>query len=1283
MQAGDLVADRFLLEAQAGSGGMGAVFRARDLTTDGLVAVKILTADSELDSERFIRESNVLEELQHPGIVRHIAHGTTASGCRFLAMEWLEGEDLGQRLTRGPLIVAEAIAIVRSVAEALAVAHARGIIHRDIKPGNVFLVGASIERVLLLDFGIARFSRARQDLTQAGTIVGTPNYMAPEQARGDPDLDVRVDVHALGCLLFATLIGHSPYRGSNSLAVLARILVDEPPRLSSFRTDVPETLESLVARMLAKSRGARPADAGAVARELAQIGASDVEPLVAVQGLTAAERRVVCIVLAGGSLATRATLAYREDTHLIATDDRIADALSAQGAHVQLLANGSILATVSGTGSAADHASRAARCAMLLRPLTPGWPIVVATGLGVVGGTSPVGPVIDRAVALLDARAGADIVVDKVTADLLQGRFAIEASAQRLLLRGELQPDDSARLLLGKLTPCVGRDREIGVLEALLAEAAEEATARVAVLTGAPGSGKSRIRHELTRRMRDRSDKTEILVGVGDSLTAGSPFAILASMIRRSAAIADGEPIAERRTKLRARIARHVEPDEVQRMTEFIGEMVGIAFPDDASVGLRAARADAQLRGDAMLAAFEDWLMAEAQAHPVLLIVEDLQWGDVPSVKFVNSALRNLKDQPLVVLGLARPEAHDLFPDLWADHALTTIRLGELGRRASERLIREVFGTNIDTATIERLTERAHGNAFYLEELIRVVATDPSQELPETVLGMVQNRLDALGDDARRLLRAASIFGQRFRVDGVARLLGEDRTLCALAESLDELAAGEVLRRTTAPSSAAGEREYAFRHELVRETAYASLTDEDRTLGHRLAGQWLEEVGGADAVALAEHFVRGKRPERAVAWYHHAAEQALEGNDFAAVFDRADAGIACGASREALGQLRLCQADAHAWRGEHAQAEARATEAFDNLPPGGAAWFQAATCAIESTGNQGKSDALVGWIDIPRAFAHQPGAVGARIVCLCRGAFRLIIAGRYDDADSLLELAETLADDPEPLAKAQIHRVRAIRAVHAGNPAAVLTEFQLAHDAFAEAGNARNVCAMQVNIGSTFAELGDFRQAEHWLRQALASAERMGLHNVTGYALDNLGFVLAHLGQFDEARSIEQRAIDAGRRQGDPRLEGTARICLAVVGQLSGDLAAAERESRKAVELLETASPHRAAALAVLCRALLGQDRAAEALAAAHESMRHIEELGGIDEFDSLARLAYADALKATGDREGALAALRDARSRLTERAQRISDAALRQSFLQGIPEHRRTLAISGIWLTE
>ncbi len=235
IEAGEVVADRFVIDRRLGVGGMSAVYLARD-RSGGLAAVKVLHGLEPDAIERFRREMDVLGRLRHPNIVKYIAHETT--GARpFLAMQWIDGETLSDRLKKGGRMTApEVVELGVAVAEALAAAHSLGVIHRDLKPANLMLPkGAPLSQVQLLDFGVARTDDQLGGVTQPGLLVGTPGYMAPEQVRASRILDARSDLFSLGCVLYACLTGHAPFRGAELVAVLAKIVLEPTPHVREER----------------------------------------------------------------------------------------------------------------------------------------------------------------------------------------------------------------------------------------------------------------------------------------------------------------------------------------------------------------------------------------------------------------------------------------------------------------------------------------------------------------------------------------------------------------------------------------------------------------------------------------------------------------------------------------------------------------------------------------------------------------------------------------------------------------------------------------------------------------------------------------------------------------------------------------------------------------------------------------------------------------------------------------------------------------------------------------
>ncbi len=263
----------YSIERELGGGGMSRVFLARERQLNREVVVKVLSADlaGGVSVERFGREIQLAASLSQANIVPLLAAGD-ADGVPYFTMPYVQGESLRGRLATGaPLPTGECIGIVRDVARALSYAHARGIVHRDIKPDNVLL---SHGAAMVSDFGIAKAVSASRTigdsatLTQAGTSLGTPAYMSPEQVAGDADVGPRADLYAWGCLAYEVLTGKPPFVRETAQRVLAAHLSDAPAPMAPGRADVPVALERLVLRCLAKEPSERPASADEVLREL-------------------------------------------------------------------------------------------------------------------------------------------------------------------------------------------------------------------------------------------------------------------------------------------------------------------------------------------------------------------------------------------------------------------------------------------------------------------------------------------------------------------------------------------------------------------------------------------------------------------------------------------------------------------------------------------------------------------------------------------------------------------------------------------------------------------------------------------------------------------------------------------------------------------------------------------------------------------------------------------------------------------------------------------------------
>jgi ABC-type branched-subunit amino acid transport system substrate-binding protein/tRNA A-37 threonylcarbamoyl transferase component Bud32 len=252
----------YRIQVVLGRGGMGIVYLAEDLRLKRRVALKLLSpalAEDERFRERLLAESELAASLDHPNIVP-IYQAGEADGQIFISMRYVEGEDLKRVLRKGPLSPEYALALVSQVASALDEAHARGLVHRDVKPSNVLIASAAghegADHVYLADFGLTQRLVQQELSTDPGQVMGTIDYVAPEQIRGET-VDGRADVYSLGCLLFECLAGEPPFQHRSEVALLFAHLREQPPSLTALRPDLPQAIDSVIAKTLAKEPDSR------------------------------------------------------------------------------------------------------------------------------------------------------------------------------------------------------------------------------------------------------------------------------------------------------------------------------------------------------------------------------------------------------------------------------------------------------------------------------------------------------------------------------------------------------------------------------------------------------------------------------------------------------------------------------------------------------------------------------------------------------------------------------------------------------------------------------------------------------------------------------------------------------------------------------------------------------------------------------------------------------------------------------------------------------------------
>jgi len=1285
---------------------MGSVYRALDHVGGSTVALKVLAHAEAGGDARFAREAKLLSELSHPGIVRYVDHQTGAGAVRYIAMEWLEGEDLASRLGRGGLTVAETVCLGMRVAEALGAAHRKGAAHRDVKPSNIFLPAGELEQAKLLDFGIAQLSGTIHRLTHTGFAMGTPGYMSPEQARGDRDVDARSDVFALAVVLYECISGKPVFFAAHAMAMLGRILFEDPLPLRAVHASAPVELEELLIRMLSKDAAKRPADGAEAALALAQIPASqDGVRALAISlpaSLTGQEKRVVSMVVVGtgddvwlpqnatakmaapGADATRVNQPPPRERPISEPPPsgrpppdavaRLENLVRRYGGRAELMADGSMAALLSGEGTPAEQASRAARCALGMREIVPGCPMVLTTGSAVVTGAVPVGDVLDRAVLALASAPLHAVRVDSTTAQLLGDRFELHPDRNWHTLTGERRERLTDRTLLGRPTPCLGRHKELSMLNAAWEECVGEQISGATLITSAPGVGKSRLLGEFLRRMMDRPDSRDVVVlrAEGDVVTSGAPFQIIAQLLRRWAGV-DVRRGAERRGELTSRLSALLPAD---RATSLGPRLLDLARLSPASADAASEDHDAILLGERARAAFLEWLSALSAAGPVALAVDDLQFGDLPSVRLLGAALQHLSNRPLMILAAGRPEVHERFPHIFAEEGSTEIRLARLSRRSAEQLVRLVL-PDANDETVSALVERADGNAMFLEELIRAVAEEKEEALPDTVLGIVQARFDALDPEARRVLRAASVFGDGFPRGGVEALMGEMHGSATAQEWLSDLVARELLlhRAEEGPN---GCRDYSFRHGLLREAAYSMLTDEDRILGHRLAGEWLASHDGQEPLVLAEHFERGQQGARASQHYREAAQAALDANDFDAALRRAQRGIDGGPTGSVLGSLHLVRSEAFGWAGDFASARDEVLAAIPSLSEGSSVWCRAMSELVYVSSALGRRSELLSGAErlLGASLADGGSTAVAASRAMCRASIQAVLTGAYELASKLHARARSIVatvPDVELLVSARLEQARGYAAFAVGDVEEGFRAHGESAALFAMAGTKRQSYFATLQQGFGMIEMGRYEEAEAPIREALAGVEEMRLPVLVSIARGLLAYILMRRGR---ASDQEVGRLLRDTAEGDVFAAG-ARGLVALVHLERGDLEHAESEARRAADVTSF-PPIQARGLGILAHVLLARQRPADALEAAKKGMVTLEELGSIPIGEPFLRLALARAQREMGDSAAARATIIRARQRISTFAAKL-DREARAKYLT-VPEHAHITDLTVRW---
>ncbi len=1108
-----VVGDRFRLCERAGRGGMGVVYRALDLNTGNIVALKLLASTAPEDFDRFLREARLIAELEHPRIVGYVDHGQDLTHGLFLAMEWLEGHTLRQRFRRGPLAVAEAATLALHLAEALGAAHAHGVVHRDVKPENIFLRGGDAGRACLLDFGIARTNAASAQLTQAGTILGTPAYMAPEQASFGVPIEPPTDLFALGCVLYEALTGAAPFDGECALAVLGKVLFADAPHLDTTGDAMLGPLDDLVQRLLNKRPKNRPQTAEAVARELGLILAGEAARRE-VRAIGNTERRVVSVVASSPPTPPASAAAGGDTVH----DTLVRSNEAAEPTGIQVLADGSWLAVMSGS-SARDQALAAVRSARAMVKARPGCVVAVATGWAEGAGPSPMGEVLDRAGRMLIDRSDvAGVHCDRLTTELTAQR-----SELRLLAApsGAGSAADLEPMVLGKRTTLVGRKKELTILALELDEAMQGDGARLLFVTGAAGSGKSRLRREVARLFLAKHARGVALLARGEALAQNAAFAALASLVRNAAHLARDDSDELVLATFRDALAELADPQRAEFAAVFLAELVGARIPESMHPYLGPARRDPAFLATHIENAFIAWLDATTRHGPALVAFDNFQWLDLPSARAMGNALAALGHARLAILALGRPETRQRFGALLEASGASEHRLGPLSPAAREQLARELLGKDHE-ASVAAVVAECEGLPLLLEELARATLEGRIDVQHGTLGALFEARIAGLAPDERRCLRAASVMGQRFWGEAVAELM--DETIEVVNAILDRLVLRELV--VVCPPRFGGRAEHAFRQSLLRDTAYTMLPEADRRAAHRNVAGWLERLGDPEPTMRAEQAALGAETE---AQRLHAAGVVL------ALVD--------------------------GWRpgeGSHWLARVRELLAGATVPSELAEKYASVATLIALYGIEGDAlETAASWVASARAL----GNAGRLALATATRALAQSFAGRHDlAARDIDEAMRLMSRSDEPAVGLRVLRAAGLIAAFGGDYTSSLELFERGIEVARCAGLVEELNKDHSNAVDFAVRLGGPAAA----RAHLAEAVRLGVgHGCSQYFLGLDEGYAGLLDALDGDRAGCDRlraALSSSKEAGSKMIEVQLRLMLGLAAAYVGSLGEARRE---------------------------------------------------------------------------------------------------------------------------
>ena len=901
------------VEEEIGRGGMGVVYRAKDIRLGRTVALKfladhLLVVDNARD--RFMQEARSAASLSHPNIATLHDIGDV-DGKLFLVMEFVDGTSLDDLLTDGAVAPDLAVSIAIQLANGLSHAHQHGIIHRDIKPANIKLTPSGVAHIL--DFGLAKISESLFESTP-GTIAGTAAYMSPEQIRGD-ELSQATDLWSLGVVFYELLTGGRPFVGDYDHALYYSILNVEPMAVSELRPGLSTDLDEILTRLLSKDVAYRFSSGSDVATALAKLDSKsrDVaipQPTVRTKISSTKSRSPVssteerrqltvmyCEIQEFGDLADATD---PEELIEIAEMYRSTwtETIEQFGGYAGQYIGGTMYGYF-GYPSAHEHdARRALSCGIRIVDRhanlsfagvgeSPPIRVGIHTGIAIVGeaeGLLAVHGNLKNVASMIVEHARSNSVVVSNASRQLAGGYYDYVNLGDFPIRGFSQPisivevtgESGARTRLdfiddADLSPFVGRDVEIALLKKRWTQASRGEGSSV-VVSGEAGIGKSRLVDMFTRNVlqMDKSYYVGLYCSAFRQGSALHPFVEYLTQVIWPQVEDVGDFNA-----IRSFLAdRDLATD---KNLYLVASLLDVQVPDSVQVPNIAPAAQRQGTFELLL----QIIAFQASEKTGLVIIEDLHWADPSTRAWIEVLISQIPSLPLLVVFTTRPAFH---PEWIGKPRTSEVHLERLDDEDLVIISEHRSGKKLPSEILQKVVEITDGIPLFVEELTKMILESgilveegdhyilkgplPEHAIPDTLQGSLIARLDRLVDE-RYLAEIGAVIGRQFSFDLIRAVSGVDDVV--LEKHLSNLVDAELIfQRGFFPKAS-----FIFKHSLIQDAAYNCILKKRCALLHEAVAEALKDTGSSKPELIAYHYNNAGRPNEAIPFYLSAGHQAM------------------------------------------------------------------------------------------------------------------------------------------------------------------------------------------------------------------------------------------------------------------------------------------------------------------------------------------------------------------------------------------------------------------------